>query len=173
MTPRPCTIVGDVCFVPLTQGKVAVVDATDFDLVSMHNWYASKGRGTYYASRKRRCGGSKKGRIGLHRALLGEPNSHIDHVDRNGLNCRRSNLRCCTPSQNQANKNGYGSASGFKGVTANGGKWAASICADGCRMHLGRFGSESDAARAYDRAASEYFGEFAWLNFPEEMTVAS
>ena len=95
----------------------------------------------------------------------------VDHIDGNSLNNRRSNLRICTPRQNTANRaktrNG---TSRFKGVhfCTRDRKWRAQIGVDGARRFIGDFDDEVEAARAYDRKAAELFGEFAYLNFPEE-----
>lgn len=164
MTNRTCKIVGDDCLIPLTQGKTAAVDAGDYGMVQGRLWNCRKDGNGYYAASKGRRGG-KGYTLYLHRFILGEPDSHVDHIDGDGLNCRRSNLRTCTPSQNQANRRRQFGSSMFRGVSLSGSKWMAQIKVLGRAVVLGRFESELDAAMAYDKAASKHFGEFASLNF--------
>jgi hypothetical protein len=154
----------------LNQGKVALVDHGDFEWLSQWKWYALKGANTWYAHRHV----IKKGKgtmVSMHRALLGEPpNASVDHIDRNGLNNQRSNLRICSRAQNAYNAQKWSSnTSGFKGVSwrRSKRKWRAQIQAYGKgNKHLGYFDSPVDAAHAYDRAAMQYHGQFALLNFP-------
>lgn len=99
---------------------------------------------------------------------------HIDHVDGDVTNNRISNLRAATPSENGGNSTrSKNNKSGFKGVSwvKSQGKWSAYIKHNRKRIHLGRFYHLEDAARAYDRAALQHFGEFARLNFPEELAT--
>lgn len=170
---RPCIVVGDDCFVPLTQGQMAIVDASDHDLVMRHNWHADKiNEAGFYVAR--RLPGRKIEY--LHRLLAGAENGlQVDHIDGDTLNNRRSNLRACTARQNQRNRKPWSrGTSKFKGVSwsTSGRKWRAGIKVGTKSRSLGRFTNELEAARAYDRAASEHFGEFAWLNFPLDVRVA-
>ena len=155
--------------IQLTQGFTALIDDEDFEAVSAYKWYVivRKNRNTAYAVR-----GAEK-QIFLHRfiwELMGNaPARFVDHKDRNGLNDVRSNLRAATRGLNRANaKINANSASGFKGVHwRNDIKlWRARISVNKERISLGQFVDVKDAAMAYDRAAKEYFGEFANLNFP-------
>jgi hypothetical protein len=93
----------------------------------------------------------------------------VDHVDRNRLNCTRENIREANRSQNNANvSRKRGSTSHYRGVRrevrSKKESWTARIAARGQQIHLGSFDCEEDAARAYNKAALEYFGEFAVLN---------
>lgn len=153
----------------LTRGYVALVDDEDFDRVSNRSWHALVVKsGLVYAASK--TGGRLHGRtLLLHREIL--VGKKIDHIDGNGLNCVRSNLRVATMSQNQWNKRkgrSGSSTSRYKGVDWHrlGKKWRARIVQYRVSRHLGLFVSEEDAARAYDAAARRLFGEFAALNFP-------
>lgn len=154
-------------WIPLTQGKVAVIDFEDFEKVRHYSWTADLGWGdTWYAHG--RAPGSRKVVL-LHRVLMdAAPGEMIDHEDRDGLNNRRHNLRSATRVQNAQNKIKRQGASQFKGVCfeKSSGKWRVRITAGGCRKSLGRHTSELDAAIAYDAAAKIFFGEFARLNFP-------
>jgi hypothetical protein len=165
-----------VCFIPLTHGAVAVIDAADLPLVAPYKWHLSaKG----YARHTHRIPGAERGKVGIimmHRLIAGDPAGVlVDHENRVRTDNRRRNLRQatrCGNSQNVTSKKQR--EGGFKGVTlAPSGRFAAAarvgpVEANGRRkiVHLGRFDTAELAARAYDRAASEAFGEFASLNFP-------
>ena len=155
--------------IPLTQGKVALVDDADYERVSKYKWYAWRGgAGPFYARRNVASGRRQQKTVKLHRFILGFPDSFIDHVNHNGLDNRRSNLRLCTRSQNQQNRlPERGKTSAYKGVNWNKRNriWYAKIKHNGKGFHLGCFRSEVRAAKAYDDAAKENFGEFAYLNF--------
>jgi hypothetical protein len=109
----------------------------------------------------------------MHRTILGAPQGHmVDHINRDGLDNRRINLRAATRAQNACNaikRHSIRSTSQFKGVHWDKARsrWAAQIKKLGKVTNIGRFISEEDAARAYDTAAKKVYGEFARLNFPE------
>lgn len=95
------------------------------------------------------------------------PGREIDHIDGNGLNNKRSNLRFCTSSENKRNMKKTRGTSKYKGVyLAKNGRWVAQIRGTKIRKHLGTFNSEEEAAQAYDAAAKKEFSNFARLNFP-------
>lgn len=107
----------------------------------------------------------------LHRTILNPSKEKvIDHIDHNGLNNRRSNLRICTQTQNVANQRKGKGSSNFKGVYWNKReqKWRAGIGYKGKDFHLGYFKDELEAAKAYDKAAKDLWGEFAKLNFEND-----
>ena len=147
--------------IPLTHGKFALVDAADYALVSAFPWRAVRIRHTWYAETY-----VEGAREYMHRLIMGcGPGEQVDHRDGDGLNNRRrGNLRPVTHALNQANRRAVRSASRFKGVTRRGGRWRAYITVDGKFRSLGTFGTPEDAARAYDKAARELFGEFACTN---------
>lgn len=155
------------------RGRVALVDVADYELVMQYRWRLverSKGTdrradGPYARTTLPRSDDGKVTHLYMHVLIMGRP--YIDHANGNGLDCRRSNLRPATVSQNSANRPGH-SSSGFKGVhwVQRSGRWIARINANGQRRSLGCFDDPADAARAYDAAALEAYGEFAWLNFP-------
>ena len=151
----------------LTQGKVAIIDAEDAPRVLRHRWYAHKERGRWYVATSIRSGGVATV-LKLHRLILNPPaETDIDHIDCDGLNNRRSNLRLATRSQNNQNARlRANTTSGFKGVSWNKRKhkWDVRIRLNGCQKFLGYFQTKEEAAAAYDRAAIELFGEFARPN---------
>lgn len=163
--------------IPLTQGKVALVDDEDFERVNQWKWNAELHKtragteSTWYAKRIPWDSVSKRSlpKIYMHRFVVGlsDASVRIDHRDRNGLNNQRSNLRLSTPSQNHANSiMNSRNTSGFRGVhwDKNRLKWEAQIRCGEKRIHLGRFETKAEAAIAYNNAAVAHFGEFATLN---------
>lgn len=164
----PLLLRGDAVVVPLTKGRYATVSASDYPMVSNDIWFCIECvDGHKYAAR------SERGRFVLmHRVVAGTPDHLLtDHIDGNGLNNRRSNLRNATPTQNQINRGSTrGSSSRFKGVVKckRSGKWLSRINLGGGREHhLGVFSEETDAAKAYDDQARVHHGEFARMNFSE------
>ncbi len=155
--------------IPLTQGKVAIVDDADFEWLNQWKWYACKKHYCWYAVRTQWQDGKNK-QIQMHREIL-KPlaDMQTDHKDGNGLNNLRNNLRVATGSQNQHNQKPRKATSKYKGVHWHQGeaKWHAQIRMDKQQCHLGVFVCEIEAARAYDAAAVVAFGEFAYTNFQE------
>jgi len=155
--------------IPLTRGQYAIVDADDYERLARYRWMADKGESTFYVRRRIYLGNGKRKNILMHREILKVPKGmFVDHINHNGLDNRKANLRPATLKQNMRNrrKTRLKCYSKYKGVTMNYGKWVAMIKADGERKHLGRFTDEIEAAKAYDRAAQKYHGEFAAINFP-------
>jgi len=156
--------------IPLTQGQFALVDDEDFEELKKHKWYAYKSKYTFYAGRKLRLGVNKRQIIVMHRQILGleDPKMQGDHIDWNGLNNQRHNLRIATNSQNvrnvRPNKN---TSSKYKGVNweKRDNVWRAQIQCDKRKIYIGSYKDEIEAAKAYDKKAKELFGEFAYLNF--------
>ncbi len=153
--------------IPLTQGMVAQVDDTDYEWLSRWSWYAHKnGRNFYAICNVKRAEGITSQY--MHRLILNVPEGvETDHRDCNGLNNQRANLRLCTHQENLRNqKPGGRGFSPFKGVTwsKEAGKWQARIKVNNVARHLGFFKKDSEAAKAYNKVATELFGEFAKLN---------
>lgn len=154
--------------IPLTQSKFAKVDDEDYDFLMQWKWYASRKHTCYYAGRWEGSRANQQ-RFAMHRVLMKliDKKLFVDHIDRDGLNNQKSNLRIATASQNMANrKSKTGSSSRFLGVSwkkANR-NWCASIGKDNNHYHLGNFDSEEEAALAYNKKAIELHGEFANLN---------
>lgn len=149
--------------IALTRGYVALVDDDQYERIAACKWYAAVQPNYVYAAR---C--SNKRIVWMHRVILdARLGENVDHVDGDGLNNQRSNLRLATRSQNQQNQRKKSPASSrFKGVSWNKGnrKWESNIQHHHVRSHLGSFTSEVDAAKAYDSMAYRLFGEFAKLN---------
>lgn len=161
----------------LNRGYKAVVDEEDFGKVSQFKWHVQEGVNTVYARRNYRALDGKQVNQRMHRFILDLPpgtKPSVDHKDGDGLNNRRENLRVCTSAENARNQPAYkNKSSKFKGVIRRpGGKWEATITVDGKHKYVGWFMSEELAARAYDVAATENFGQFARLNFPASVGQA-
>jgi hypothetical protein len=154
--------------IPLTQGLFATVDNDMYDYLMQWKWQAIKRGKLFHAIRTERKLFSKK-TIYMHRVIMNTPDGmDVDHIDGNGLNNTRANLRNCTRAQNSRNSGKQSNNnSGYVGVTwhRHHQRWVANIGINGKRVCLGYFVEIEDAARAYDQAAKEYFGEFANTNF--------
>lgn len=152
--------------VPLTQGKVALVDPEDYEtLIAEGRWFAGWTGWSWYAGRNAR-GDSGRVQIRMHGYLTGFPLT--DHVNGDSLDNRRANLRTASTSQNGANRPAQrNNTSGYKGVTRDSADnvWRAQITVNRRHLSLGRFPTPEEAAQAYDRAALLHFGEFAYQNF--------
>ena len=156
----------------LTQSQIAIVDDADFEWLNQWKWCAQQSHMpeedyTFYVVRHIRSG-VKTTKIYMHRLILGlRSTEQGDHINGDGLDNRRCNLRSCSHSQNQMNsRKRRGCSSQFKGVSWDKArhKWQAYIRVNGKKQHFGRHTSELEAARAYDSAARELFGEFARPN---------
>ncbi len=162
----------------LTQGKFALVDEDDYDIVNSRNWWITNNRRaemrTFYATGHAFDVENPKKSVLMHRFLWGlwevGPIPELDHINHNGLDNRRQNLRPATGSENHGNIPTYRTnRSGYKGVAANKqGGWYVRLQKDGIVTCLGTFDSKEDAARSYDRYAirPDIFGQFACTNFP-------
>jgi len=159
-------------------GRVALVDDEDYELVAPHRWRVaeqerkgSRPSGPYAVTVIRQ--GGRQVQVSMHKMITGWPLT--DHVNHNGLDNRRSNLRPATMVQNGQNSlpNVRRGSSRHKGVHwhSRSRLWIARIRHQGKQRHLGCFASENEAAAAYDAAAQELFGEYALLNFPASPTV--
>jgi hypothetical protein len=150
--------------IPLTKGKFAIVDDEDYEELSKYKWKVRLIRKHFYAFR-----GITDRWICMHREIMGLPlrdNRVVDHINNDGIDNRRCNLRICTHQQNCFNKKiQVGRNSQYKGVRKDRNRWKASIKHNYKEIHIGSFGSEIDAAKAYDNKAKELFGEFSCLNF--------
>lgn len=161
---RQIRIFGDVAYIPLTQGYDAIVDLDDLHLVSHFNWRVHIDGKTEYAISRQKVEGKRVLEIKMHRVLMGAQRGQlVDHINGNGLDNRRSNLRFATQAQNQWNQKLHArNTSGVKGVCWNKAKkkWQASLMANGRRIFIGRFEKIEDAAAAYVEANKKHHGEF-------------
>jgi hypothetical protein len=164
-TVRPIRIEGLVAYIDLGQGLEAIIDADLAPMAAPYNWSASRknGRKAIYACR---------GRQKLHHLVMPKREGFfIDHINRDTLDCRRSNLRYVTRQQNTWNRSiGSANTSGFKGVfyRKDRDKWLAAITVDGKFIKIGLFACPKLAARARDAEAKRVHGEYAVLNFTQE-----
>ncbi len=144
----------------LTQGQVATVSNKDFKKLSNYRWWAVNVRGKYYAQTK--IGGRN---YYMHQLVKPKEKGKIhDHINSDGLQNQRSNLRLITYQQNAWNKSSdKGARSKYKGVSLLNGKWRASITTDKYIL-LGRYNTQKEAAARYNKAATKYFKQFAYLN---------
>lgn len=161
--PRP---VGDgICEVDLTRGLVALIDESDAETVSICSWSAKhEGRSVSGYAVARIPGCKQRRRMLLHRLIMCFPLLCVDHINGNGLDNRRANLRLVTFRQNSQNQHSATGMIPYKGVHASRGLYASKIRIEERRIFLGRFPTAIEAALAYDAAAVRYFGEFAATN---------
>jgi hypothetical protein len=146
-------------YVPLTRGLYAVIDAADAEAVLPFKWTAQQAKRTHYAYRFV-YGNGRPRKVYLHRLLMGDPLLQVDHINGDGLDCRRANMRLATPAQNRQNTRRK-NRTGFIGVFARGARFGACICDGGRRIWLGTFDTPQEAGAAYAAAAAQQYGEFS------------
>lgn len=147
--------------IKLTKNYVAIVDDEDYEYLNQWKWYVYIDKIYRYAIR---TDYKTRKRIKMHRVILNAPsNLFVDHIDHDGLNNQRNNIRLCTNTQNQWNMRGR--RNGLKGVSVEKYCFRAAIKYQNKTIHLGSFKTEIEAAKAYDKKAKELFGEFSLLNF--------
>ena len=161
---RPIRVKGDIAYVPLTSGKEAIIDAADVPLVEKLNWFARRGPYTFYAGTNVPGIISRQKTILMHRLLIDAPHGLlVDHINGDGLDNRRSNLRLATMAQNQHNVGlRRDNASGFKGVMwhKRSARWRAAIVCNGRKIHLGGHKTAEAAYDAYVEASKLYHGPY-------------
>lgn len=156
--------------IPLTQNQVAIVDEDDYEKLMKWKWFALKDTNTFYAARY-----IVKGMIQMHREILGLKKYEkviIDHINRDGLDNRKNNLRIATVSLNSYNKRMMtNNISGFRGVcwSKPHNRWVARVGINGKSVFCGQFVDVVLAAKAYDKKAKELWGDNAILNFKEAL----
>lgn len=154
----------------MSMPRYALVDPEDYERFKGYEWSVKSNNRSHYTFRFGPKGHNDF--IFMHREIIkaGE-GKVVDHINHNGMDNRRANIRPATYTQNMCNRIKFSnsSSSKYKGVYFKkwNNKWVARIGIDGKSLWLGYFEDEVEAAKAYDRAAKKYFGEFACLNFPE------
>jgi hypothetical protein len=161
--------------IPMSQPRYAKVDPADYERLRKYEWMAVKRRngGSFYAHRyvtNKKTGKEKI--VFMHREIIKAPKGMlIDHINHDGMDNRSANLREAMPWQNICHRKKYSGkyTSKYIGVSRSKGKrkWEAQVGHNKKTIRLGSFDSEVEAAKARDRAAKKYHGEFACLNFPK------
>lgn len=160
--------------IKLNKGKFAIIDDDDYERVSKKIWWCEvkKNKKAIYACNSLYI--KEKQRVTtlrMHRFIMGAKKGvQIDHINGNGLDNRKSNLRFCTNSQNRRNTSVSKKKAGsnFKGVDFKNGLWRSRITIDKKQIHLGYFKNEIDAAKNYEEAAKKLFGNFYKINLESE-----
>ncbi len=156
--------------------RLAIVDEEDYERLSIYNWFVS-GNSKNHIQRYHKDLTRKASRlqpnsckaVSLASEIMHKTGEKFDHKDRDFLNNKKENLRECDSSQNGANSpKRSGTSSKYKGVhwSVRDKRWVAQIKFQYKPIRLGSYKEEIDAARAYDKAATQFFKEFACLNFP-------
>jgi len=164
------------CKIPLTQGFETLVDDEDFEFLSMFKWCVLRS-GTernplWYAVTNIPAipPFPRRTAVRMHRFIMGVlPEQQLDHRNRDGLDNRKENLRLATRGQNRVNSRPHGYSSKYRGVTKDTrwNTWKARVAKDGVVVFSQNYPTEVEAAIAYDKAALEIHGEFAYTNFKE------
>lgn len=162
--------------IELTKGYIALVSDEDFEEISKHKWCVDSTQG--YAVRARKKHEKPGGVIRMHRQIMNAPaGTDIDHINGNGLDNRRENLRICNRSENLRNSiKRKETSSKYKGVSwnPNSNGWIVRIKYEGIELRVGHiFLDEITAANAYDKLAKKLFGTFARINFPNKPILAT
>jgi hypothetical protein len=155
----------------LGEGQYTKLDSADYYRLRKYHWFLYGNNGKFYVCRSRRKG-KRTNLISMHREIMNAPkNKLVDHRNSDPQDNRRENLHLATSKENNRNrcKMRKKTSSKYIGVSfrKREKKWRALICRNRKNISLGSFENEIDAAKAYDKAARKYFGEFARLNFPD------
>jgi len=158
--------------IELSQGFVALVDDQDYEFLNQFSWsvHGSPRSKTRYARRGDRRADGRVIFVTMHRQIMCPPKGvTVDHVNQDGLDNRKANLRYATSQQNSFNRTRVRTKSPYRGVRlqTRGGGWQAHIRVDGHLKALGTYRTAEEAARVYDQNALKHQGSFAVLNFPE------
>jgi len=165
----------DTIRIPLNHRKYAVIDAEDALRIAPYRWHAQCRDGIWFAARGEWVGqgaGASVRTVWMHRVILdAPPGVGVTHRNGDGLDNRKTNLRLCTRQQRGAKRRrNRNNTSGYRGVSydAHSGRWKGVLRHGGRYLSLGYFATPEEAARAYDAAAREAFGEFAYRNIPAD-----
>lgn len=154
--------------IKLNNGRVALVDDEDFDALTNIKWVVTPKGGTAYARGYVRVRGVGVIAVLMHRYILDPPGKYVvDHINGDGLDNRRENLRACTHTENLQNMRKLGGSSSYRGVhwDSRRERWVASIRVSGKKTSIGAFEDEVQAAKAYDEVCRKTRGQFARCNF--------
>jgi hypothetical protein len=153
----------------LTKGYEALVDDDDYETVNRFNWHMGNynhGYTVYAKTSLPRNGGEKRFML-LHNFIMQPPDGFtVDHIDKNGLNCQRNNMRFATKTQQVTNRNAK-MPYGYRGIRPIGNLWETRLAIQR-KVYRNSHETKEEAAKAYDKLAKQYHGEFASLNFPEK-----
>lgn len=164
--------------IPLGEGRFTIVDPLIYYWLNSYHWTIDGNGENIYATRNIMTANGKRTIMRMHREIMNAPAGIlVDHRNNNGLDNRIENLRLATHAQNMHNRGKFllNSTSQFVGVHLDkrAFNWKVQIRHKGKTIFLGRFDSEIEAAKAYDAAAKKYHGEFARLNFSDEVAVVA
>jgi hypothetical protein len=148
------------------KNNIIIIDDEDYDKIKDYTWHINSYKNTkmIYARSSAKDGG-----VYMHRIIMDIHNRiKIDHINGNGIDNRKENLRIATHQQNNFNKKPYvNNKCGLKGVRLDRGNYVATITYNAVTKYIGSYKIIEEAAMAYDKKALELFGEFAYLNYPE------
>ena len=146
--------------IKLTTGQCAIVDGKDFEWLNQWKWYAVKTKYQFYAGRTLILVGEQTMQF-MHRLILSaEKGEEVDHINRNSLDNRRENIKICTRSENNRNRQVFGTSK-YRGVCWNKGskKWASYLVTEYEKFYLGLFKEEKDASDAFNKKYKEIHGK--------------
>jgi hypothetical protein len=154
--------------ISLPCGRVTLVSDVDYELLRQYRWRVHEHNASGQPYVRTLVDGKQ---VLMHRMIVGPPETmKVDHIDNDTLNNQRGNLRVASYYDNNINRR-FWASTGFKGVTKDGARFRARITVNRVETLIGRFATAEEAARAYDAAAFEQWGEFAYLNFREAFSV--
>jgi len=153
--------------IQLTQGQVALVDDEDFEWLNQWKWFAvwEPNLETFYAARQIRISPTKQTHVKMSRFIMNTPPwLVVDHVNHNTLDNQKRNLRNVTTSQNGMNRRpNKNNTTGFRGVTKTRyNRFKAEVKLNGKKLYFGTYDTAEEAAKAYEKASDELYGEFKY-----------